>query len=68
MLLVYRFPKKEFKQQKEGRYWKKFKNALLERDQSHLQINDVAFCDSETKENARLFAVAISARVDIYKL
>ena len=45
--MVCRFPKKEFKQQKEGRYWKKFKNALLERDQSHLQINDVDFCDSE---------------------
>ena len=66
--MVFRFPKKEFKQQKEGRYWKKFKNTLLERDQSHLQINDVTFCDSEAQANARLFAVAISARVDIYKL
>ena len=33
-----------------------------------MHIADVAFCDSESSANARLFAVAISARVDIYKL
>ena len=37
-------------------------------NQSKMQIADVNFCQSESSSNARLFAVAISARVDIYNL
>ena len=33
-----------------------------------MQIADVNFCQAESSSNARLFAVAISARVDIYNL
>ena len=41
---------------------------MLERDQTNEQINDVGFCDSQEAANARLFGVAISLRVDVYKL
>ena len=33
-----------------------------------MQIGDVNFCQSENSSNARLFAMAIEARVDIYNL
>lgn len=61
-----RYANKGYKQSTEGRYWKKFQNVLMERDQSAMQIADVAFCHGQAASN--LMALAVSARVDLYRL
>lgn len=67
-LKVKKFPKKTYKQSAESRYWKKFTNVLLERDPSQMQIGDLTFCRNTGVQESSLLAVAISARVDLYKL
>lgn len=59
-----RFPKKSYKHSQESRYWKKYQNVLMEKDEN-MQINDISFCKGE---KPYLMAAAISARVDIYSL
>ena len=59
-----RFAKKSYKHSQESRYWKRFKNVLLEKDES-MQLTDVSFCQGE---KPYLMAAAVSARVDIYSL
>ena len=47
---------------------------LLERDESNIQIGDITFCKNdgasamEMQQASSLMAVAVSMRVDIYKL
>eukprot|EP00347_Sterkiella_histriomuscorum_P009274 403341835 len=59
-----RFPKKSYKHSQETRYWKKYQNVLMEKDES-LQISDISFCKGE---KPYLMAAAVSARIDIYSL
>ena len=65
-LFVNRFAKKSYKHSQESRYWKQFKNVLMERDEGGLQIGEVNFCKGNDKPY--LMAAAVSARVDIYSL
>ncbi|TNV80314.1 hypothetical protein FGO68_gene11371 [Halteria grandinella] len=64
-----RFAKKSFKHSQESRYWKKFQSVLLEKegDAGGMLRSDLSFCPSAT-DKPNLFATAVSARVDIYRL
>ena len=75
IIFLSRFAKKTFKQSREGRYWKKFRSVLMERDPSGIQYADVCFCPDgalnpvqKDRNASRMLATAISARVDIYNL
>ena len=61
-LEIKKYPKKEHRNPAELKYWKKFKTSLIAKDE--LSISDIHFC--QNKPN--LVAVAVSARVDLYRL
>lgn len=61
---LYRFSKKSYKQSQESRYWKRYQNVLMEKDES-MQISDISFCKGE---KPYIMAAAVSAKVDIYSL
>ena len=64
---MFRFAKRGFKEsQVDAKYWKKFENTILERDKSGILTLDINFC--EGAKHANLCAMAISARVDLYKM
>lgn len=72
---LHRFAKKTFKQSSEGKYWKRFKNVLMKRDDGGISIGDMTFCKHretsslmDRNQASSLLAVAVSVRVDIYKL
>ena len=65
-----RFPKQSHKHSLEARYWKKFENIpILDGNQTGdsggMLRSDLSFCQ---RDKPNLFATAVSARIDIYKL
>ena len=50
----------------DAKYWKKFENAILERDKGGIMTQDINFCSDAQKAN--MCAIAVSARVDLYNL
>ena len=67
-----RFPKKSFKHSQESRYWKKFENVLLEKEDAEATMirSEVCFCPSNTQaaDKSNMLATAVSARVDFYRV
>ena len=64
-----RFPKKSHKHALEARYWKKFETVPIDSDTQSETTNmlrsDLSFCP---RDKPNLFATAVAARVEIYRL
>jgi WD40 repeat protein len=61
-LQVKKYPKKEYKNAAESRYWKKYKDVVKQK--SAYSVMDTSFCGNQPD----FLCVAVSAKVDIYKI